>query len=55
MRNLAALIIRLEKRVIALEKALGIEPDKANLMHPKSRKHADLRTKTEAESAKVMK
>jgi len=55
MSNLAALIMRLEKRLIAVEKALGIEPDKAYLMHPKSRKHADLWTKTEAESAKVMK
>lgn len=38
--NLGALLIRLEKRIIALEEALKIKPDKANLIHPKSEKQA---------------
>lgn len=45
MGSLADLIMRLEKRIFVLEKALGIEPDKNNLVHPKSLKQAEARAK----------
>jgi len=47
MSNLAALIIRLEKRIIVIEKTLGIQPDKADLTHPKAQQQSDLRSTIE--------
>lgn len=42
-RNLITLIIKLERRIINLEKALGIIPDQGDLVHPKSITHAEFR------------
>jgi hypothetical protein len=36
--NIGALFLKLEKRVMALENALGMSPDLAELIHPKSAK-----------------
>lgn len=38
MANQGELLLRLEKRIIALEKALNIRPDVADLIHPRSEK-----------------
>lgn len=43
--NLGALLIRLEKRLLVLEKLLGITPDKAELIHPKASRQAEAREK----------
>jgi hypothetical protein len=41
MASLIELLIRLEKRLIAVEIALGITPDIVNLVHPKSMRQAE--------------
>lgn len=43
MANIAETLARLEKRIMALERLAGIEPEPATLMHPKSVKQADFR------------
>lgn len=53
-KNLAKAINNLEKRVIALENAMGIMPDEAHLTHPKALRQAKWR-KAQAEQAKEVK
>ena len=42
------MIVRLEKRVIALEKLAGIEPEKSTLVHPKALAQAEFKTEQAA-------
>lgn len=43
--NIGDLLIRLEKRIMALEKLLKITPKKTELIHPKTLRQAEAREK----------
>jgi hypothetical protein len=43
--HIGALLIRLEKRIIILEKMLKITPEKTDLIHPKALRQAKAREK----------